>query len=68
MLTGKLPFESANALATIRAIQQDNPPAPREVDSRVPKQLSNLVMQLLEKHPDERPESAADVAGGDNKP
>ena len=62
MLTGDLPFHATNALATIRAIQQDTPAAPRQVDLSVPSVLSDLVTDLLEKDPRHRPESAEAVA------
>jgi len=61
-LTGKLPFDSANALATIRSIQLDNPAEPRQCDLAIPSTLSDTVMDLLEKEPRDRPESAALVA------
>ena len=61
MLTGQLPFESDNALATIQAIQQNSPPTPRQLDMGIPAWLSDTVMALLEKDPRARPATATDV-------
>lgn len=62
MLTNKLPFDSKNALATIRSIQLDHPDSPRQIDMSIPSTLSDTVMHLLEKDPRDRPESSALVA------
>ncbi|MEM7313425.1 MAG: protein kinase, partial [Planctomycetota bacterium] len=62
MLTGEVPFTGKNALATILSIQRDAPAAPRQCDLKVPAALSDTVMDLLEKEPRERPESAMVVA------
>jgi|GEM_PF-5843319 len=62
MLTGKLPFDSANALATIRSIQLDEPNSPRQVDMSIPVTLSDTVMDLLEKETRNRPTSAEAIA------
>ena len=61
-LTGKLPFASSNALATLQAIQQVQPASPRSLDASTPADVSDLVMGLLEKSPHRRPDSASDVA------
>lgn len=62
MLTGKLPFERTNALATIRSIQEDSPPSPRQVDLEIPVVLSDTVMDLLEKDARCRPGTAQAVS------
>ena len=66
MLTGRLPFQADNALATLRAIQDDTPPSPRQLDLNVPAWLSDLVMDLLEKDPRQRPVSAMSVVASLN--
>ena len=58
MLTGRMPFGSKNALATIRLIQQEQPEAPRQIDMAIPTVVSDTVMDLLEKDPRARPDSA----------
>lgn len=60
-LTGKLPFASNNALATLQSIQRDLPVAPNRLDAGVPEEISDLVMMLLEKSPWRRPQTAEDV-------
>ena len=62
MLTGHLPFEADNALAAINAIQNETPAAPRQRDLDIPGWLSDMVMDLLEKDPRDRPQRATDVA------
>lgn len=62
MLTGELPFDASNALATIRAIQNDTPTAPRQIDMDIPAVLSDHVMDLLEKDPRSRPTDSQVVA------
>ena len=62
MLTGTMPFSGSNALATIRSIQKNMPPAPRQVDMGTPAALSDTVMDLLEKDPRCRPNDARAVA------
>ncbi len=61
-LTGKLPFESSNALATLQAIQREQPASPSILDAATPVDVSDLVMSLLEKSPHRRPSSAIDVS------
>ena len=61
-LTGKLPFVSSNALATLQAIQRVAPESPKRLEPSVDQDLSDLTMSLLEKSPHRRPDSANDVA------
>ena len=58
LATGRLPFQGANALAMLRAIQTSSPRPPEELNPQVPRPLAELVMSLLEKEPDCRPQSA----------
>ena len=60
-LTGRLPFRSENALATLRSIQKDQPTAPSELDPSIPSDTSDLAMCLLEKSPNRRPPNAQAV-------
>ena len=57
-LTGRLPFEGENALSTLQAIQRSQPTLPHALDPNIPSGFSNVVMQLLEKSPIRRPQSA----------
>ena len=56
--TGKLPFGSTGILATLQAIQHDEPRAPKLLNPHVTDDFSDLVMSLLEKQPASRPENA----------
>jgi serine/threonine protein kinase len=57
-LTGRLPFASPNALATLQSIQRDLPVTPRTLDPSIDEDASDLIMTLLEKSPHRRPDSA----------
>ena len=61
MLTGKPPFTGEHAMAVAMSQVYDAPPPlPRRL--KIPKDLADLVMQLLAKEPLVRPSSARDVA------
>lgn len=62
LCTGELPFKGADTLAILSALAMDAPRTPQQVDLMLPSQLSDLVMQLLAKKPEDRPESAESVA------
>ena len=59
--TGKAPFIGADTISTLMAVATDEPPTPRELNPKVPKAVSNLVMHLLAKKPEDRPASAKAV-------
>ncbi len=59
-VTGRLPFGSTSVLATLQAIQHDTPIPPARMNPNCSIELSDLIMKLLEKHPEHRPYSAAD--------
>ncbi len=54
LLCGRLPFDSADPLALIHAHVARLPPAPVELDAALPLPLSQIVMKLLAKAPEER--------------
>lgn len=60
LVSGVLPFTGDNPLA-IAMTQVQEPPPPLPPSIRVPEPLRALIFQLLEKSPDNRPESAAEV-------
>lgn len=62
MLSGTLPFAGDNVLAMLQSVQKDTPSPPESVNHNVPKDLSALVMCLLQKSPDSRPPSATAVS------
>ncbi|WP_158616727.1 serine/threonine-protein kinase [Corallococcus sp. CA054B] len=54
LLTDRYPFEAPDDTAQVEAILSRMPPAPREVNPRVPEVLSRVCMRLLEKRPEAR--------------
>ena len=54
LLTGKLVFDGKSIPDTMRLHMSHVPPAPRELDSKIPQWLSDLSMKLIEKSPDKR--------------
>lgn len=62
MTTGSAPFRGATTMALLTSLAVDTPPAPVAVNPQVPPALSDLVMRLLAKKREDRPESAAEVA------
>ncbi|MFO0810118.1 MAG: serine/threonine-protein kinase [Gemmataceae bacterium] len=62
LATGRLPFQGDSAFAVLTALAVDTPIPARQVVSRVPESLANLIDQLLAKNPADRPRSAAEVA------
>ena len=61
LFTGKLAFEGASALAVLRNLTVHHPTPVNELNPDIPEPLSDLVMQLLAKQPDDRPQSAREV-------
>jgi serine/threonine protein kinase len=60
--TGDDPFAAQDALSTMVAVATKNPPTPQMHNFDVPAELSDLIMQLLEKESAKRPLSALGVA------
>ncbi len=58
MLTGSLPFTSEDARELVRSHVARIPPAPRDLNAALPVAVSDLVMKLLTKAPEERYQSA----------
>jgi serine/threonine protein kinase len=61
LCTGELPFVGDDALGTLLAVAAHQPPPPHEANPAVPAALSELVMRLLAKKPEDRPASAPEV-------
>ena len=61
--TGTLPFKSdtEDLVAVIFGHVNEPPPLPRSINRAVPPQVERIVMKLLEKEPDRRYQSAAEV-------
>jgi tetratricopeptide (TPR) repeat protein len=61
-LTGVSPFTGQNPLAVLERVTRHRPPPLETLRPEVPDALAALVAQLLEKEPEMRPRSAAEVA------
>ena len=61
-LTLRHPFEAKNLEVSIHNILDADPTPLREVNPRLPKDVETIVMMCLEKNPDRRYQSAADLA------
>lgn len=62
LVTGKLPFEGANSVATIAAILETKPARPREINQDVPEDIERVIMKALAKDPDDRYATIKDLA------
>jgi TolB-like protein/Tfp pilus assembly protein PilF len=62
MLTGKRPFPGGTRSAILAATLRDNPPSFAESGSEVPAELERVVRRCLEKRPEDRFQSARDLA------
>ncbi len=61
MATGQAAFKGKDTVSTLMSVAIDNPPPPVQLRPEVPEALSDLVMQLLAKKPEERTQSAQAV-------
>lgn len=61
MSTGIRPFVGTDTVSTLMEVAMTEPKPPIEVKPELPRELSDLVMKLLEKDPRKRPKSAAEV-------
>jgi len=64
MLLGKIPFDATSNGGEFEIMEKqvrDPAPIPHDLDASIPLPLSNLILKLLEKNKQNRPESAAAV-------
>ena len=61
MLAGSLPFRGADQRQVVTGILTRDPEPPGHARPGIPAELEGLVIDLLAKHPDRRPASAAEV-------
>jgi len=57
LLTGELPFRG-NVRMLLKQVIEDDPPSPRKLDSRVPRDLETVCLKCLEKEPSLRYDTA----------
>ncbi len=53
-LTGRAPFPGEAAFQVVQQVMTEDPPAPRSVDARVPRDLEVICLKALEKDPERR--------------
>jgi serine/threonine protein kinase len=61
MCTGRLPFDGADTMSILCAVAADEPLPPARLIPTLAQALSDLVMRLLAKRPEDRPASAEQV-------
>lgn len=59
--TGRLPFDGPTSAVIFHAILEKNPPPPSELNPSLPLALNDVVLKCLEKDPDLRCQSAAEI-------
>ena len=62
MLSGQRAFKGTSPAELLSSVLRDEPPMPSEADPRIPRALDLIVHHCLEKNPDERFQSARDLA------
>jgi Tol biopolymer transport system component len=63
MLTGKKAFEAKSQASLVAAILERTPPPPSALQPLASRELDHVIARCLAKNPDERWQSAADLAG-----
>ncbi len=61
MLTGKLPFQSDNAVSVALMQLQNDPVSPREINPAIPKGLEEIIIRAMQKNQADRYQSANEM-------
>jgi len=61
LLTGEVPFRGAQRMMIVQ-ILQDDPPSPRKLQSRIPRDVETICLKCLEKEPAKRFRTAREFA------
>ncbi|MBI1322663.1 protein kinase [bacterium] len=61
-LTGNSPFQAQSLAGILKKIQDDPPVPPREVEPKIPRDLEIICLKCMEKRPEDRYLTAADLA------
>ena len=67
LLTGQRPFARATHLATLRAIESDEPPAPRAINPDIPRDVQAICLKCLRKTAADRYASAHELSADLNR-
>jgi WD40 repeat protein/tRNA A-37 threonylcarbamoyl transferase component Bud32 len=62
LITGQLPFQRDSTLELLRAVTTEEPPRPRHLQPRLPRDLEAITLHCLEKEPRQRYPSALALA------
>jgi serine/threonine-protein kinase len=62
LLTGRPPFDGADAMTVIQSVREDQPPAPRSIEPSIPVALEAICLRCLQKDVVARFASAGDLA------
>ena len=62
MLTGRPPFQAANAIDTLRLVIEQEPVSPAQLNPGIPVDLATICLKCLQKEPHRRYESAAELS------
>lgn len=62
MCTGQLPFQGDNLMDLLMALGSKDPRPVQELNPKVPTDLAELIHKMLSKKPDDRPQSADEIA------
>lgn len=60
LLTGEIPFRGEQRMLIVQ-ILNDDPPSPRKLNSTIPRDLATICLKCLEKNPESRYQTAADL-------
>lgn len=61
LCTGELPFKGETTMGILMALAAQQPTPPHAIAASTPRPLSDLIMRLLAKNPNDRPTTARDV-------
>ncbi len=62
MVAGRDVFEADNPFAIMLKHKSQEPPNPRDLNPDIPVPVANIILRMLEKHPDERFQAAEDAS------
>ena len=61
MSTGRLPFDDESPISVVLMHMHDKPLPPRRINPKIPRGLEQLILCAMEKNPQKRYQSAADM-------